>query len=210
MTDVKTENTYLDGKTILYNCPLLPKEKKINFVTFQLLQVLNTHNRTRCFIWSTLLVYLEGAIFQKSNKPEPAAWENPAFWTGVSGRETKHSSVVRPPSALEFSTFTNQPAWEGPKPHTDNCRVCKETSLPLWDWKTALIQSWAVLMGKGRPHHLLGSASDPFQPNTPQHRVILYVTHRDNRWDPVATDCTALLQYKHISGNHTLTLQGLT
>lgn len=77
-----------------------------------------------------------GCNLSKVRQPGPAACVNPASWAGVSGRETKHGSVVRPPSALEFSTFTNQPAWEGAEPHTaTKWGLCKNlpASLGLGD-----------------------------------------------------------------------------
>lgn len=43
-TNRKVENVHLDGKTILYNCPLAPEEKKSNFIAVQLLKVLSAHN----------------------------------------------------------------------------------------------------------------------------------------------------------------------
>lgn len=100
----------LDRKTILYNCPLPPKEKEIHFITFQ------PH---RFSVHTSVPSGLSGGCnLSKVKHTRAFSRVNPALGAGVSGRETKHGSVVRLPSALEFSTFTNLPAWEGAEPHT--------------------------------------------------------------------------------------------
>lgn len=93
---------------------------------------------------------------------------NPAFWAGVSGRETKHQSVVRLSSVLEFNTFTNQPAWEGPEPHRARTRgLCKNLPASLGTEDSAGPELSHV-DGKGQAA-TLATSSGAFQPQPPCH-----------------------------------------
>lgn len=107
-----------------------------------------------------------GSNLSKVKQPEPAACVSTAFWAGVSGRETKQGPVVRPPSALEFSTFTNQPAWEGAEPPAaTKWGLCKH--LPASWGEDRADPELSHMDGRGQATPSVGSSRGPFQPNTP-------------------------------------------
>lgn len=108
-------------------------------------------------------------------------------------------SVVRPPSTLEFSTFTNQPAWEGAAPHTSTAwSLCKNFPASS-GWEGSADRKLSHTDGRER-------ATPPARLRTGPFPARASTLLRDSGRNPAATDLPA---FQHILGNHS-PLQSLT
>lgn len=146
-------DAHLDGKTILYNCPLPPREKKINLTTFHPLQVLNAHSCTLWFIWrvrsfkSKTNWSLQHDWTLPFGQVYPVEKQNTALWLGrLAHWRLAHSQISL--------------SGRGQTTHIDNMgSVWKPPSLFGFGR-----QSWSR-SGKGQATPPAGPASGPFQPN---------------------------------------------
>lgn len=126
------------------------------------------------------------------------------FWGRcIRQRNKTPLSVVRPPSVLEFSTFTNQPAKEGAVPHSSTAWGRCKNLLASLGWVGHNNRELSNTDGRGRPTPHSRLCIGPF----PARASKLLIQTAE---EILLQQITAFLQFKHILENHTPTLQTLT